>query len=117
MQYLFLAYADAKRLDALSTSERDAFEHACLANDKALRESGHLLTVEALQRNNTTTVQVHNGKVSVTDCQLAAANEQLVGLFFIDARDLNEAIQVAARMPQASGGPIEVRSMMALTGE
>ena len=112
MRYLFLAYADAKRLDALSTSEREAFEHACLANDKALRESGHLLTGETLQRNNTTTVQVHSGDLSVTDCPLTAANEQLVGLFFIDARDLNEAIQVAAQMPQVRGGPIEVRTLM-----
>ena len=117
MQYLFLAYADAKRLDALSTSERDTFERACLANDKALRESGHLRAVEAFQRNNTTTVQVHNGAVSVTEGPLTETNEQLVGLFFIDARDLNEAIQVAAQMPQACGGPIEVRSMMVETGE
>jgi hypothetical protein len=116
MKYLFLAYEDENRSATMSTSARDAFERACLANDKALRESGHLLMVEALQRNNTTTVQVHNGKVSVTDCPLTAANEQLVWLFFIDARDLNEAIQVAAQMPQASGGPIEVRSMME-TGE
>ena len=101
MQYLFLAYGDEKRYNAMSTSERDAFERACLANNEALRKNGHLLATEAFQRSNTTTVQVHNGKVSVTDGPLTEANEQLIGVFFIDARDLNEAIQVAAKMPQA----------------
>jgi len=113
MKYLFLAYGDEKRLAAMSTSERDAFENACRANDEVLRQSGHLLAVEGLQSSRTaTTVRVWNGKVSVTDSPFVEANEQLIGLFFINARDLNEAIQVASKMPQARGGPIEVRPMM-----
>ena len=59
-----------------------------------------------------TTVRVRNGKASVIDGPLAKTKEQLTGLFFIDARDLNEAIQVASQMPQARRGPIEVRPMM-----
>lgn len=113
MKYLFLAYGDEKRLEAMSTSERDAFEDACQANDEMLRQSGHLLTVEGLQSSRTaTTVRVHNDKVSVTDGPFVETNEQLIGLFFINARDLNEAIQVASKMPQVRGGPIEVRPMM-----
>ncbi|CAN5534555.1 YciI family protein [soil metagenome] len=115
MQYLFLAYADEKQLDAMSSRERDIFANACLANDEALRENGHLLAVEALQRSNTTRVWVHNGKVSIGDGPAMETNGQLNEIFLIDARDLNEAIQVAAQMPQAHGGPIEVRPMLGLT--
>ena len=113
MKYVFLAYGDEKRLEAMSTGERDAFENACLANDEMLRKSGHLLAMEGLQSSRTaTTVRVRNGKVSVTDGPFVEANEQLIGLFFINARDLNEAIHVASKMPQVRGGPIEVRPMM-----
>jgi len=114
MKYLFLAYADERQWDAMSNSERDALGSECLANDEVLRKSGHLLAVEGLQSGSTaTTVRVHNGKVSITDGPYAEMKEQLIGLFFINARDLNEAIQVAAQMPQARGGPIEVRPMVA----
>ena len=99
----------------MSASQRDAFENACLANNEALRESGHLLAVEGLHSSNTaTTVRVWNGKVSVNDGSFAEMKEQIIGIYFINARDLNEAIQVAAQMPQARGGPIEVRPMMEL---
>jgi hypothetical protein len=112
MKYLFLAYGDEQRYSAMSTSERDAFENACLANDEVLRESGHLLTAAGLHRSSTaTTVRVWNGSVSLADGPFTETKEQLIGLFFINARDLNEAIQVAAKMPQARGGAIEVRPM------
>jgi len=101
MKYLFLAYGDEKRLAAMSTRERDSFEDACRANDEMLRQSGHLLAMEDLQSSRTaTTLRVHNGKVSIIDGPLVEANEQLIGLFFINARDLNEAIQIASKMPQ-----------------
>src|SRR5215813_3238404 len=110
MKYVFLAYADEQLLGAMSDRERDALGNACLANDEALRESGHLLAAQSLQSSHTaTTVRVQNGEASVTDGPLAAAKEQLIGIFTINARDLNEAIQVASKMPQARGGPIEVR--------
>ena len=115
MQYLLLTYGDEKQWGTLSTSEREAFEQACLANDEALRASGHLLAKEALSRNNTTTVLLHNRKVSVNEGPITATSESLNGIFFMEARDLNEVIQVAAQMPQVRCGPIEVRPMMALT--
>jgi hypothetical protein len=69
--------------------------------------------VEGLHSSRTaTTVRVRNDQVSVTDGPFVEANEQLIGLFFINARDLNEAIQAASKMPQARRGPIEVRPMM-----
>jgi hypothetical protein len=109
MKYLLLAYRDEKRWEAMSTSERDAFENACLANDEMLRQSGHLLAGEGLQSSSVTTVWVRNDQLSVTDSPFNQTKEPLIGSFFIDARDLNHAIQVAAKMPQAREGAIEVR--------
>jgi hypothetical protein len=115
MKYVLLAYADEQQLNAMSSSARDALGNACLANDQALRMSGHLLAVEGLQGSHTaTTVRVQNGSPSVVDGPYAETAEQLLGIFIIDARDLNEAIQVAARMPQARAGPIEVRPILVL---
>ena len=115
MKYILLAYADEQLLDAMPSNERDALGNACLVNDQALRTSGHLLAVEGLQSSRTaSTVRVHNGSLSVADGPYAETPEQLLGIFTIDARDLNEAIQVAARMPQARAGPIEVRPILAL---
>jgi hypothetical protein len=115
MKYVFLAYADEKQWGTMSSSERDTLGDACLANDQALRERGYLLAVEGLHRGRTTTtVRVQNGEVSITDGPIAETNEQLIGIFTINARDLNEAIQLAATMPQARGGPIEVRPVAVL---
>lgn len=110
MRYILLAYGDQQQLDAMTSSEREALWKACLANDEALRASGHLLAVEGLESSrNAATVRVQHGDLSVTVGPLAETKEQLIGIFTITARDLNEAIQVAARMPQVRGGPIEVR--------
>src|SRR4029453_8394013 len=98
----------------MSRGDRDALASACLANDEALRQSGHLLAVEGLQGSGAAiTVRVQNGKVRVADGPFVETKEQLIGIFTINARDLNEAIQVAAMMPQARGGPIEVRPIVA----
>ena len=113
MKYLFLAYGDERQLQTMSASERDALANACLASDEALRQSGHLLAVEGLQSSGAAiTVRVQNGKVLVAGGPLVETKEQLIGIFTINARDLNEAIQVAATMPQARGGPIEVRPIL-----
>jgi len=114
MQYVLLAYGDEQQLEAMPNNEREALGNACLANDEALRQSGHLLAVEGLQSSRTAiTVRVEHGKLSVSDGPYARTKEQLIGIFTITARDLNEAIQVAAKMPQACGGPIEVRPILA----
>jgi len=113
MKYVLLAYGDERQLEAMPASERDALGRACLENDEALRRSGHLLAVEGLQGSHSaTTVRVQNGRLLIADGPIAAAKEQLIGIFTITARDLNEAIQVAATMPQARGGPIEVRPLL-----
>lgn len=114
MKYVFLAYQDEKQWEAMSAHERDALENACLASEQDLRQSGHLLAVEGLQSSHTAiTVWVVNGQVSLTDGPFVETQGQLIRLFFINARDLNEAIRVASQMPQAHRGPIEVRPVMA----
>ena len=115
MHYVLLAYGDQQQLDAMPSSEREALMNACQANDAALRESGRLLAVEGLPSNSTaTTIRYQQGQLSISVGALAATKEQLIGIFTISARDLNEAIQVAAAMPQARGGPIEVRPLATL---
>jgi hypothetical protein len=115
MRYIFLAYRDEKQWEAMSANERDVLESACRANEQDLQESGRILAVEDLQSSRTAiTVQDVNGKVSVTDVPFAETKGQLIRLFFINANDLNEAIQVAAKMPQARRGPIEVKPIVEL---
>ncbi|MGQ0657888.1 MAG: YciI family protein [Chromatiales bacterium] len=110
MKYLCLVYSEEKKLDTMPDSE-------CLAYDELLRKSGHCIASEALQPVQTaTTVRVRNGKVSVTDGPFAETKEQLAGFYLIDARDLNEAIQIASKIPPARVGSVEVRPIRELAG-
>ena len=112
MRYVFLAYREERQSDALSAHERAALEDASAANEQDLWQSGRLLAVENLHSSHTAImVRVVDGTVSVTDSPAAETRGQLNRLFFINARDLNEAIQIAAQMPQVRTGPVEVRSI------
>ncbi len=103
MKYLCLVYLDEKRLDEMPDEE-------CVEFDKSIRKSGSCLASEALQSVQTaTTVRMRNGKLSVTDGPFAETKEQLAGFYMIEARDLNEAIQIASRIPPARVGCVEVR--------
>jgi hypothetical protein len=110
MKYLCLVYDDERNLDAMSDGEFDGLVAQCLAVDEELRKGGHVIASEALQPVQTaTTVRVRNGKVSAIDGPFAETKEQLGGFFLIEARDRDEAIQLAARIPSAQLGSIEVR--------
>jgi hypothetical protein len=110
MRYLCLIYDDETRLAARSKKEADAFTGEYVAFTEAIRKSGHYLGGEALQPVQTaTTVRVRRGTVSTTDGPFAETKEQLGGFYLIDARDLNEAIQVATRIPSARLGSVEIR--------
>jgi hypothetical protein len=103
MNYLCLVYLDEKRLGELPDEE-------CVAYDTAIRKSGHCLASEALESVQTaTTVRVRSGKTSVTDGPFAETKEQLAGFYMIDAKNLDEAIQLASGIPPARVGSIEVR--------
>jgi hypothetical protein len=115
MRYLCLVYLEEKKLIALSQGELDAFVAEALAYREALRKSGHHVVSNALEPvQAATTVRVRNGRVSTTDGPFAETKEQLGGFVLIDARDLNEAIRVASRMPSARLGSIEVRPIREL---
>ncbi len=103
MKYLCLVYLDEKRLDELPDEE-------CVAYDVEIRNSGHCVASEALESVQTaTTVRIRNGRVSVTDGPFAETKEQLAGFYLIEAKHLNEAIQLASKIPPARVGSIEVR--------
>jgi hypothetical protein len=111
MKYLCLVYLDEKRLDELPDED-------CVGFDASIRSSGHCLASEALQPVQTaTTVRVRNGRLSITDGPFAETKEQLAGFYMIDAGDLNEAIQIAAKIPPARVGSIEVRPIRPIREE
>jgi hypothetical protein len=103
MKYLCLVYLDEKRLDELPDED-------CVEFDASIRSSGHCLASEALQSVQTaTTVRVRDGRLAVTDGPFAETKEQLAGFYMIEAKDLDEAIRLAAKIPPARVGSIEVR--------
>ncbi|HEY5264419.1 MAG TPA: YciI family protein [Steroidobacteraceae bacterium] len=118
MKYLCLVYDDEAKLNALSRSEWGELRDETLAYVDGMRKSGHLVSTHALQSARTAaTVRIRNGQLSVTDGPFAETKEQLGGFFLIDARDLNEAIQVASQWPSARIGNIEVRPVEEVLGE
>ena len=109
MKYLLLIYTDAQQLATLLPNERRLVMEAGRSSDEWLQQSGRLLAGAPLQAATTATkVYRQQGELSVTAGPLHASTLQLSAFYFITARDLNEAIQVAARLPQAQGGSIEV---------
>jgi hypothetical protein len=108
MKYLCLVYLEHEKLHAVPDTE-------CKAYGDGLRGTDVLVAAEALQPVDTaTTVRLRNGKVSVTDGPFAETKEQLAGFYLIEARDLNDAIQIASKIPPAREGSIEVRPVRQL---
>ena len=118
MKYLCLVYHEEAAIEALPASEYDAIMGEVLAFREELRRSGHYLASSPLQPVRTAaTVRVRGGKVSITDGPFAETREQLGGFYFIEARDLNEAIRLASWMPPARLGSIEVRPIKEVASE
>lgn len=108
MKYVCLVYGDEKAMQVFPDEE-------CIAYSEEIGASGHRLGGEALQPVETaTTVRVRGGSVSTTDGPFAETKEQLAGFYLIEARDLNEAIRIASRIPPARIGSIEVRPVRQL---
>jgi hypothetical protein len=113
MQYLLLIYEDEKVWNTLSEAERGKIygEYMTLTND--IKKSGHWIGGNPLQPVHTaTTVRVRDGKLSTTDGPFAETREQLGGYYLVEAKDLDEATRIAARIPAARLGSIEVRPVM-----
>jgi hypothetical protein len=113
MKYLCLIYDDEKKIGTMSKSEGEAFMGEYFAFTDGIKKSGHYVGGEALQPVQTaTSVRVRDGKVSTTDGPFAETKEQLGGYYLITATDLNDAIQVASKIPSARLGTIEVRPVV-----
>jgi hypothetical protein len=116
MKYLCLIYNQEKNLAGFSKEQWDSLKEEYFAYTGSIQGSGHYLGGNSLQSTGTAkTVRVRGGKVSATDGPFAETNEQLGGYYLIEARDLNDAIQVASRIPSARMGSIEVRPIMEFT--
>ncbi len=108
MKYLCLVYLEPSKLHAVRDSE-------CAEFGAPLRQNSVIVAAEALEPVETaTTVRVRHGKLAVTDGPFAETKEHLAGFYLIDARDLNEAIAVAAKIPPAREGSVEVRPVREL---
>lgn len=115
MKYLCLVYYKEAEIGAMSEAEWRSLNRECIACGESLRASGHMTGGNALQPTSTaTTVRVRNGNATVTDGPFAETKEQLAGFYLIEARDLNDAIQVAAKIPPARLGSIEIRPIREL---
>ena len=113
LQYLCLIYSDESQWPTLPQPEYDRVLGDYLAYMNDIRKSGHYVGCNRLQPTSAaTTVRVRNGRTAATDGPFAETKEQLGGYFLLEARDLNEAIQLAARIPGARYGCIEVRPVM-----
>jgi hypothetical protein len=114
MKYMLLVYQNEQ---ALSDAERDAcyVESAALARD--LHASGHYLGASPLHSvAMATSVRMRDGRRMVTDGPFAETREQLGGYYLVDAKDLDEAIDIAGRVPAAKFGTIEVRPVLEISG-
>lgn len=110
MKYLCLIYEDEKLWQELPKADADKLFAEYAVFKEGMKESGHLVACNPLRPSHTaTTVRVRDGKISATDGPFAETKEQLGGYFLIEVTDLNEAIQVAGKIPGARIGCVEVR--------
>ena len=115
MQYMLLSYTDEQVWTGLSEAERGAIFGEYGAFTEGLRSSGAFVAGDPLQPSSSaTSVRVRDGQQLVTDGPFAETKEQLAGFYLIDARDLNDAIQVASKIPPAREGSVEVRPIRQL---
>jgi hypothetical protein len=113
VKYLCLLYTDEARWEGLDDADRESIygEYATLIGD--LTQRGNYVTGAQLQPSSTATmVRVREGQTLVTDGPFAETKEQLGGFFLIEAKDADEAIEIASRIPSARDGSIEVRPIV-----
>lgn len=115
MQYLLLIYGNEGAWEEMAEPTRNEHFQNYLKFTQDIKESKHFVGGDALQSVKTaTTVRVRNGKTQTTDGPFAETREQLGGYYLIEAKDLDEAVKIAARIPDASiaNGCIEIRPVM-----
>ena len=113
MQYLLMIYENEKVWADMAEGQRNSMFGEYMTYTSDIKASGHFRAGDALQPVATaTTVRVRDGKTQVTDGPFAETREQLGGYYLIEAKDLDEATKIAARIPSAKIGSIEVRPIM-----
>ena len=117
MRYMLLVHHDEESFQQRSQSEREGMIRESVALANALHASGKYFGAAPLHpTNETTCVQMRDGKRLVTDGPFAETREQIGGYFLVEAADLNEAIEIAARIPGARIGTVEVRPVTEVEG-
>ena len=115
MKFMFTIYHDEKVLDAMPQKEMQALVDSAIEYAEQIRQSGHYILSNALQRPGTArTIRVNAGKVSTAVGPFAETKEQLGGFFVIEAKDMDEACAIAARFPGARVAVLEVRPVQEL---
>jgi hypothetical protein len=110
MQYLALVYYEEDAMKQLSQQDWDALNRECMGCVEGLQQGGHFVEGRALQPVSTAaTVRVRNGEALVSDGPFTETKEQLAGFYLLEARDMNEAIALAGKIPPARYGSIEIR--------
>jgi hypothetical protein len=110
MKYLCLVFTDERLLEQMPRERLDELVREHSALDDELKGAGQFVHANALQpAHQAVTVRIRQDRISVTDGPFAETKEQLTGYYLVEARDLNDAIQVAARVPSARMGCVEVR--------
>ncbi|MGY4497285.1 YciI family protein [Bradyrhizobium diazoefficiens] len=113
MQYLLLIYRSEAELNKMEPADRQKVSAEYGAYTQSIVQSGHFKAGDGLQPSTTaTTVRVRDGKTLTTDGPFAETREQLGGYYLVEAKDLDAAIALAARIPNARDGSIEVRPVM-----
>ncbi len=115
MKYLCMVFYDENIINNMTSNEWKSLNSECEACGQGLRESGKMLGGNALHPSTTaTSLRIRDGKPLITDGPFAETKEQLAGFYLLDARDLNEALQLASKIPPARFGTIEIRPIREL---
>lgn len=118
MKYLCLVYYDEQNMQQLSQQEWDSLNQECIGCVQDLTSSGHFVDGAPLQTTaSATTLRMRDNKPLVTDGPFAETKEQLAGFYMLEARDMNEALRLAEKIPPARYGCIEIRPVRELMAE
>lgn len=118
MKFICLGYADPSKVAGMADAERTAFMEECFAYDDELRRGGHFIQGEALLGpQQAVTLRPRNGQVAVMDGPYVETKEQLGGILFLEATDLNHAISLMSKHPGVRGGGFEIRPANATVNE
>ncbi len=116
MKYICLAYVGEDGWAQMTEAQRNVALDEVFAYTDELRKSGELISAEGLQSaRNAATLRVVNGRVSVTDGPYAETKEKIGGLYVLEARDLNHAIQLMSKHPVVRAGGVEIRAVTDMT--